>query len=180
MQKILADFIPLILFFVTYRFSDIYVATGVAIAASLAQLIYLKIKKLPIQAINYINVSIIVLFGGLTIALHDDTFIKLKPTILYSFFALLLLFGQFILKRNFLQNLMGKELTLPPKAWQTLLFSWVGFLVFMAVLNLYVAFWGGYSEAQWVSFKTWGLTILLIIFSIIQALYLSKYLSDKP
>ncbi|AIL32960.1 septation protein A [Basilea psittacipulmonis] len=179
MQKIIFDFIPLLLFFIAYKFYDIYVATGVAIVASVAQILYLIIKKREIKAINYINLFVIVVFGGLTIALHDDTFIKLKPSILYGLFAIILLASKWFWNKNLITYLLKAEISLPDQVWNKLLYMWAGFLVFMSVLNIYVAFSGHFTEEQWVSFKAFGSTVLLIIFAIIQSVFLAKYIKDQ-
>lgn len=187
MKKILSDFLPLLLFFITLKIYDIYVATAVAIAASIALILYLYISKKPIEAIHWINLSIIVVFGGATILLHDETFIKWKPTVLTWCFAGILLIG-LLFKKNFIRSLMGKQISMPEHAWNKMAVAWISFFVIVGIANLYVAFWGGFTTDQWASFKVFGITILTFLFAISQSLWLGKYMtviqnekkSDEP
>jgi len=176
MKKFLFDLFPLILFFVAYRYADIYVATSVAIAASLGQLAWLKLRGKPIEATHWINVAVIVVFGGATLYLHNDVFIKWKPTVLNWLFGGALLFSRLVLGRNLMRNLMGKQVDLPDPAWDKLNLSWALFFVIAGAANLYVAFSGHYTEGQWVSFKVFGQLGLMIIFIIAQSIWLGKHM----
>jgi intracellular septation protein A len=116
----------------------------------------------------------IVLFGGATLVFHDDTFIKWKPTVLYWLMGGALALGHLVLKRNFLQSLMGSQLELPAPVWLRLLWAWAGFFVFMGVVNLWVAF--NFDLDTWVSYKLFGGMGLMLVFVVIQALYLSRFI----
>jgi intracellular septation protein len=175
-MKLLLDFFPIILFFLAFKVWDIYVATGVAIAATIAQIAWLWYSKGKVEPMQWLSLGIIVLFGGATMVLHDPTFIKWKPSILYWSFSVILLFGQVVLKRNFLKSAMGSQLELPEPAWRMLTWSWIGFLALMGAANLWVAM--RYSEATWVNFKVFGIFGMLGVFVLLQAFYMSRFIKD--
>jgi intracellular septation protein len=176
-MKFLFDIFPVLLFFVAYKFADIYVATAVAIAASFGQIGWLWFRGKKIEPMLWVSLAIIVVLGGATLILHNATFIKWKPTVLYWAFAVALLVGQFAFGKNLIRAVMEKNITLPDSVWSKLSFSWVGFFVLMGVLNLYVAY--HYTEAQWVNFKLFGGMGLMVLFVIGQGLFLSKHISEK-
>lgn len=178
MNKIIFDFLPLILFFIALKMGDIYLATKVAIAATALQIIWLKLKKQKIETSHWLNLIVIVLFGGLTIYLQDEGFIKWKPTVLYWAFALIISGALLITKNNLIKRLMGTQITLPEPVWTKLAYSWSAFFAVMGILNLFVAFSGYFTIDQWATFKVFGLTILLIVFVIAQSLMLAKYMQD--
>ena len=179
MKKFLFDLFPLLLFFIAYRYADIYFATKVAIAASVLQIAWLKIRGKPIDAMNWVSLIVIAVFGGLTIYLHSDTFIKWKPTVLYWLFGGALLFSRYVLKRNLLEKFMGKQITLKsPLVWDKLNLMWAMFFVAAGALNLYVAFSGSFTEEQWVSFKAFGLLIMTLLFVVGQSVWLGKHLVE--
>ncbi|WDU48289.1 septation protein A [Taylorella equigenitalis] len=176
MKKILSDFLPLLLFFIALKIYDIYVATGVAIAASIALILYLYYTQKPVETIHWINLIIIVVFGGATILLHDETFIKWKPTVLTWCFASILLIG-LLFKRNFLKTLMSKQISMPEQAWTKMTVGWILFFALVGIANLYVAFWGGFTTDQWASFKVFGITVLTLVFAVGQSLWLGKHMT---
>lgn len=178
MKKFLFDLFPLILFFIAFRVADIYTATAVAIAAGVLQFAWLKLRGKTIETMHWINLGVIVVFGGATLFFQNDAFIKWKPTVLYWIFGAALLGGKWLFKRNFLQKLMGGQIELPPVAWDRLNFSWAGFFLVCGALNLYVAFSGQFTESQWVNFKVFGLMILMIVFVIGQSLWMARYMKD--
>ncbi len=180
MKKFLFDLFPLILFFLAFKFSDIFTATAVAIAAGIGQIIWLKARGKAIEAMHWINLTIIVVFGGATLLLHDDTFIKWKPTVLYWLFAGILLGGKLLFGRNLIQKVMGAQIALPDPVWNKLNLSWALFFIVSGALNLYVAFSGQFSEAQWVNFKVFGLMALMLVFVIAQSLWLGRYMKEDP
>ena len=179
MNKIIFDFLPLILFFVALKLGDIYIATKVAMAATVLQIIWLKVKRQKIEASHWLNLIVIVLFGGLTIYLQDENFIKWKPTVLYWIFALIIAGALLISNNNLIKRLMGTQITLPEPVWTKLAYSWSAFFALMGILNLFVAFSGYFTIDQWATFKVFGLTILLIVFVIGQSLVLAKYMRDE-
>ena len=175
MKKFLFDLFPLILFFIVYRFADIYAATATAVALSIAQIVWLKVTGRTIETTHWINLTVIVLFGGATLLLHNDAFIKWKPTVLYWIFGAVLLGGR-IIGRNPMRKLMGQQISLPEAAWNKLNLSWALFFLAAGFINLYVAFSGRFTEAQWVSFKVFGLMGLLLVFVIGQSVWLSRHM----
>ncbi|MBV6305200.1 septation protein A [Candidimonas humi] len=179
MKKFLFDLFPLILFFLAYKFADIYVATSVAIIAGIAQFAWLKIRGKAIEATHWINLTVILLFGGATLFFHNDAFIKWKPTVLYWVFGAILLGGRLIFRRNLIRHVLGTQIEMPPEVWDRLNLSWAGFFVVSGALNLYVAFSGHYTEAQWVNFKVFGLMALLLVFVVIQSIWLSRYMKEE-
>ncbi|NLC37518.1 MAG: septation protein A, partial [Alcaligenaceae bacterium] len=151
---------------------------AVAIAAGVLQFAWLKLRGKTIETMHWINLGVIVVFGGATLFFQNDAFIKWKPTVLYWIFGAALLGGKWLLKRNFLQKLMGAQIELPPIAWDRLNFSWAGFFLVCGALNLYVAFSGQFTESQWVNFKVFGLMVLMIIFVIGQSIWMARYMKD--
>src|SRR5690606_17952275 len=179
MKKFLFDLFPLILFFVAFKFSDIFTATVVAIAAGVGQFIWLKVTGKAIGATHWINLTVIVVFGGATLFFQNDAFIKWKPTVLYWLFATILVGGKWFFGRNLMQKLMGTQVAMPAAAWDKLNYSWAAFFVLSGSLNLYVAFSGAFTEAQWVNFKVFGLMALLLLFVIAQSIWLGKHMKDS-
>ncbi len=183
MKKFLFDLFPLILFFVAYRLADIYVATAVAMVAGILQIGWLRFRVLRIEPMHWLNLGIIVVFGGATLWLQNEAFIMWKPTVLYWCFGAALLISQYGFKRNLLRSMFHNRIRMPDVGWNRMAMSWAGFFVLAGALNLLVAFGGWFTEAQWVTFKVFGLFGLLIVFVIAQSLYLARYMQhddDKP
>lgn len=178
MKKLLFDLFPLVLFFAAFRFYDIYTATAVAIVASVAQFIWLKVSGKVIEATHWINLTVIVVFGGATLFFHNDAFIKWKPTVLYWLFASILVGSRLLLGKNLMQKLMGAQISLPAPIWDKLNLAWAGFFALSGALNLYVAFSGHFTESQWVNFKVFGLMALLLLFVVLQSLWLGRYIQE--
>ncbi len=176
-MKFLFDLFPVILFFIAYKVWDIYTATAVAIAATFAQIGWLWFRGKRIDTMLWVSLVVITLFGGLTLILHDEEFIKWKPTVLYWAFAAALLVGSLFLRKNFIRLLLGEQLDLPEVAWSKLNWSWIAFFAFMGVANLFVAF--NFSTDEWVNFKLFGATGLMLLFVLAQGLFLSRFLEEK-
>jgi len=176
-MKFLFDLFPVILSFAAFQLWDIYVATGVAIAASFAQIGWLALRRRKIDPMLWASVAIIVVFGGLTLALRDKTFIQWKPTVLYWLFAAVLAGGA-LAGRNLIKAMMSKQIQLPEPVWARLNWSWVAFFAVMGAANLYVAY--NYSESTWVSFKLFGGMGLMLLFVLAQGLLLARYVEDSP
>jgi len=175
-MKILIDFFPLLLFFGAFKYYDIYVGTAVLMAATVVQmgLIYAIDRKLT--AMHKITLALILIFGTLTLALHDERFIKWKPTVLYAAMAIGLGVAVWAYKKNFLKALLGSQLSLPEPVWMRLNVLWVGYSAFMAIINGYVAAY--FSTEAWVNFKIWGY-VFPLAFLIGQGFYISRYLTDE-
>lgn len=177
-MKILIDFFPILLFFGAFKLYDIYVGTAVLMAATLIQmgLIYTIDRKL--QVMHKVTLTLVLLFGTLTLVLHDDRFIKWKPTVLYAAMGIGLAIAVWVLKKNFLKMLLGSQMTLPDAVWRRLNVVWVVYCAFMSLINGYVAAY--YSTDAWVNFKLWGYAFPLI-FIVGQGFYIARYLSsDEP
>jgi intracellular septation protein len=181
-MKFLFDLFPLLLFFAAFKLYDIYVATAVAIVASLAQVGLYWWRQHRFEAMHLITLAVIVVFGGLTLALHNDTFIKWKPTILYWVFAVLVLGSHLFGEKTVMQRLLGTQLELPVHVWRYYNLSWGLFFAVVGALNLYVAFYYGLDQdeamrqATWVNFKVFGLMGLTLAFALIQALFLARHI----
>ena len=176
-MKFLFDLFPVILFFVAFKVADIYVATGVAIAATIAQVGWLKLRGRKVDTMLWASLAIIVVFGGATLLLHDETFIKWKPTILYWVFAAVLTGGELFFRRNLIRTLLGEQLQLPDHALRTLNRSWSAFFAFMGAANIYVAY--NFSTDAWVNFKLFGGIGLMLLFVLAQGMFLAKYVEEK-
>jgi intracellular septation protein len=154
------------------------VATAVAIAASIAQIAWFKWKG-KISPVHWLSLAIIVVFGGATLILKDDLFIKWKPTVLYACFGLILASGKLIFGRDLIGYVL-KDITLPPAIWSRVTWSWVVFFAAMGALNWYIAF--HFSTDTWVNFKVFGGIGLFVLFAVAQVLMLARYVTEpqKP
>jgi intracellular septation protein len=175
-MKLLLDFFPIALFFAAFKLWGIYVATGVAIVATVIQIAWLKYAHGKVEPMQWLSLGIIVVFGGATILAHDETFIKWKPTVLYWLMGGTLAAGLLFFRKNLLKSLMGAQLELPDNAWRAMNWSWVTFFAVMGVLNLWVAY--SFDTNTWVNFKLFGGLGLMALFVVAQALYLGRYMKD--
>jgi intracellular septation protein len=173
-MKFLFDLFPVILFFLVFKWYGIYVATGTAIIATLGQIVWVKFRHGKVDTMLIVSGVIIVVFGGATLLLHDETFIKWKPSVLYWFFALALYAAEAFWNNNIIRNLMQEQITMPDKLWRKLNFVWAAFFALLGLLNLYVA--KHFDTATWVNFKLLGTTGLLIAFVVAQSFYLSRFM----
>lgn len=203
-MKLLLDFLPIVLFFVSFKWAGsnpeqaqaflepilgsvsnveiqtsqlpILLATVVAIAATVLQILYQKATGKKVENMQWIGLALIAVFGGATLVLQNETFIKWKPTVLYLAMA-----GGFLIahafKRNPIELMMKGQVELPPHAWVTLLWAWVGFFVVMAVLNIAVAY--SFSTDIWVDFKLFGSLGATLIFVFGQGFYMSKHMKQS-
>jgi intracellular septation protein len=175
-MKLLADFFPIILFFVAYQAWDIYVATGVAILASAAQVAWTLLRGRKVEPMQWATMLIIAVFGGMTLFFRAETFIKWKPTVVYALFAAGLLFARFALGRNLIRSMMEKQVQLPDAVWGSLHWVWVAFFCCMAVLNIVVAY--TFSTDFWVQFKLFGTLGLTLLFILAQALWIGRHAEE--
>ena len=172
-MKFIFDLFPVILFFVAYKTYDIYVATAVAIAATLVQIGWTWFRHRKVDKMLWISLAVIGLLGGATLMLQDELFIMWKPTVLYWLFSAILLVSSTFFKKNLIQALLEKQLPLPKAVWVKLNASWIIFFIFMGGINLHIAY--GYSLDTWVNFKLFGSTGLMIVFVVAQIMMLGKY-----
>jgi len=204
-MKFLFDFLPVILFFGTFKIAEahpddaarfttehfgalvsggvvgadeapVLLATLVVIVATLLQVGAQLLRGKKVDVMLWVTFGLVVVLGGATVWFHNATFIKWKPSVLYWVMALAFWLSQALFGKNLLQALIGEQLELPPTVWQRLNIAWAGFFTFMGVLNLYVAY--TYSTSTWASFKAFGATGLMIVFMVAQGFYLSRHL--KP
>lgn len=163
---------------VTPEQAPIILATAVAIVASVAQIVYLLLRRKKVDHMLWLSLAVIVVFGGMTIYFHSEEFIKWKPTVLYWCFGTALLVSQMLFGKNLIRSMMQAKITLPEPVWTRLNFAWVAFFAVMGILNLYIAFWGNFSTAAWVNFKLFGGMGLMFAFVIAQSIFLSKHIKD--
>ena len=183
-MKLLLDFFPILLFFGAFKIWGIFVATTVAIVATLLQLAWMRYSTGRTEPMQWLSLGVIVVFGGATLIAQDETFIKWKPSVLYWAMGGALLVGQVFFRRNWLQSLMKSQMALPDHAWRVMLWSWCGFFAVMGVLNLWVAY--EFDTDTWVNFKLFGGMGLMLVFVLAQAMYLGRFMdngevtADKP
>ena len=179
-MKLFFDFLPILLFFVAYKTSGIYVATAVAIVASLILVGYTWLKTRKLEPMQLVSLGLIVVFGGATLWLQNPLFIMWKPSILYVLFAGAFLGSQWIGNKTLVERMMGSLMSAPQAIWRQVNSAWVVFFIALAGLNLYVAY--HFDEATWVNFKLFGLMGITLVFMLAQGLWLGKHATmiDKP
>lgn len=204
-MKILFDFLPIILFFGTFKYAEahkqwaaefatrhlgllvaggsvgpqegpVMLATAVVIAATIGQVAWLRLRGRKVDLMLWVSLVLVVALGGLTIWLRSETFIKWKPSVLYWVMGVALWAGQALFGRNLLRALLGEQLSLPDAVWRRLNFAWIAFFAMMGLLNLWVAY--TFDTATWVNFKLFGSLGLMLLFTIAQGFYLARHLPD--
>jgi intracellular septation protein len=201
-MKILFDLFPVILFFATFKYSEknpefaatwvgtilnsatvdlklapILLATVVVIAATIGQIVWVKLRHGKVDKMLWISLALVVVFGGMTLLFQDESFIKWKPTILYWVFAASMAFSAIVLKKNAIKAMLGEQMVLPENVWAKVNISWIAFFTGMGLLNLFIAF--NFPTDVWVNFKLFGGMGLLLVFVIAQGMFLSKYVEEK-
>ena len=200
-MKILFDFLPIALFFGMFKYAEankdwaagiatdwlgfmvsggvvglaeapVLLATVVVIVATLAQILWLKASGRKVDTMLWVSLALVTVLGSATIYFHSESFIKWKPTVLYWVMGGSLLLGQLIFKKNGIKSLMGAQMKLPDATWRMVNYSWVAFFVVMGCLNLWVAF--NFPTSTWVNFKLFGGMGLMLVFIMVQAIYLNK------
>ena len=206
-MKLLFDFLPVLLFFGTFKFAEgqrewaadfvtrhlgfavsggvvgpdqapVLLATAVVIVATLAQVLWLKLRRRKVHVMLWVGLVLVVVLGGATVWFHSDTFIKWKPSMLYWTMGLALWLGPLLFGRNVLRLLLGEQLQLPDRVWHRLNFAWVAFFGTMGLANLWVAY--SFPTETWVDFKLFGGIGLTMLFTLGQAVYLSRHLKQPP
>lgn len=173
-MKFLFDYFPIICFFIAYKFSNIYTATEVTIAASLIQLSVYWLIHRRFETLHTITFVFVVLLGGSTLLFHKDIFIKWKPSVIYWIFALALLFSQFFSPKTVLERMLSDKISLTTLIWKRLNMSWAIFFVLLGGLNLYVVY--HFDTNAWVNFKLFGTLGITLVFIIAQAFYMTKHI----
>ena len=176
-MKLLFDYFPIICFFVAYKIAGVYIATAVTMAACVLQNIIYWLMHTRFEKLHMVTLISVLILGGFTLFLHNAIFIQWKPSIIYWMFAVILLFSQTISKKNLLCTLLGEKITLPPKIWNHLNWSWIVFFLFLGFLNVFVIY--HYSMNAWVNFKLFGTLGITLIFTIIQAIYMSRFMQPE-
>ncbi|MFM2483736.1 septation protein A [Celerinatantimonas yamalensis] len=177
-MKQLLEFIPLIIFFIVYKMYDIYMASGALIIATGLMLVVYYLRYRRVEKTHLITFLAVAVFGGLTIALHNDVFIKWKVTVIYALFTIILLVTQYGFKAPALKRMLGKEMELPEHIWNRLNLAWAIFFAICAIANLYVAF--SLSQQIWVDFKVFGLFGATLAFTVVSVIYIYRYLPKEP
>jgi len=176
-MKLLFDFFPIILFFIAFKLYGIYTATAVAIVASFAQVGWYWLKHKRFENTHLITLVIIVVFGGATLLLEDELFIKWKPSVLNWVFGVAFLASHFIGKKTIVERMMGGNINLPTGVWSKLNASWVVFFIALGFINLYVVY--NFDTDTWVNFKLFGMMGLTLLFVIAQAAYMSRHMETS-
>ncbi|MBK6906828.1 MAG: septation protein A [Rhodocyclaceae bacterium] len=184
-MKLLFDLLPVILFFAAFKLYNVFVATAVVIAATFAQIAWVWYRHRKVDTMLWVSLALVVVFGGATLILHDELFIKWKPTVLYWIFAVVLFGSAVFFRKNLIRKMLDEQIQLPEVFWSRLNLAWVGFFTVMGALNLFVAFQNPFCTtsdeclAQWVNFKLFGSMGLMIAFIIGQGLFLAKYVPEE-
>lgn len=175
-MKFLFDLFPVILFVVAYQLYDIYAATLTLMVTLLLQIGWLKLRRKPVEKMHWITLGLVLVFGGLTLGLHDPLFIMWKPTVINWLFALALLLSGWFMQRGLMQRMLEAIGQFPTRVVSRLNYAWAIFLTSLGLLNLYVAF--NFSEPVWVNFKLFGLMGLTLVFAVLQGFYLARHMPD--
>ena len=206
-MKLLIDFFPIILFFISYHQANFLVentfigslldpakselitativATGVAIVASFIQVTYHWIQTRKFEKMHLFSLGLITVLGGLTIMFGNPDFVKWKPTVLNWIFAAVFFISFFIGEKTLVERAMGNQIELPEGVWNRLNLAWIVFFIISGVANLYVAFYYALEQDEltrmdtWVNFKLFGLMGLTLIFIVLQAIYLTRHMSEE-
>lgn len=202
-MKFLFDLLPVILFFVGFKWADghkaeaaewltrhlgfavsggtvglteapVLLATVIVIVATVLQIAILKLLRKPVDKMLWVSLVIVVGLGALTLWFHDETFIKWKPTVIYWVMGGGFFVTEVLLRKRFLRQMMGGQIDAPDAVWRTLGWAWALFFAGMGVLNLHVAF--NFPTDTWVNFKMWGSLGLTLAFTLAQGVYLSKHM----
>lgn len=204
-MKIFLDFLPIVLFFLTFNQAEkrpdeaaalatdwfgfmvsggavgakeapVLLATVVVILATVLQVLYLKLRGQKVDTMLWVSLGLVTVMGGATIYFHSETFIKWKPSVLYWVMAAAFWLSPILSGRNLLKMMMGEQVELPGFVWRNLNLAWIGFFSLMGVLNLWIAY--SYDTSTWVTFKSFGGMGLMLVFMVAQGIYMSRHM--KP
>jgi intracellular septation protein len=178
-MQLLFDFFPIIAFFIAYKVADsIFVATGVIIVAVVVQTAIQWIRHRKVSTVALISAELVLIFGGLTLVVHDKAFIQWKVTVVNWLLAAGFLASHYFGDKPLIERMMGENLSLERTLWRRLSWAWIAFFTLLGAINLYVAY--NYPEAVWVNFKLFGLLGLTIVFALAQGVWLaSKMPADQ-
>lgn len=176
-MKFLFDLFPIIFFFIAYKIAGVYVATLVAMLTAVAQVTFSWFKHRKVDPMLWAGLALIIVFGGATLLLHDEIFIKWKPTILYWLLALSLLVSAFFFKKNLIKAAMSQHIAIANEKWSILNIAWCLFFIILGIANLYIAYY--YPTDVWVNFKLFGSTGLTLIFVIAQSIWVAQHVQNS-
>lgn len=181
-MQLFYEIVPVFLFFIAFKLYGIYVATTVGIAATFIQVILTRLFAKKWDKKQLITFAIFIVFGGMTLYFHDPIFVKWKPTVVFGLFALVIFGTQLFTAKPLMQRMMegalGEKGSVATDIWKKLNASWGLFFLGLGAVNIYVAYF--YTNDAWVNFKFYGITSALLIFSVLQAIYLSRHITEKP
>jgi len=178
-MKLLFDFFPILLFFIAYKTFDIFVATAVAIVAAIVQVGISRFKNKRYETMHLVTLALIIVFGGATLLLQDEMFIKWKPSIVNWLFGLAFLASQFVGQQPLVKRMMAGAIDMPAPIWTRLNLAWSLFFLALGLINVYVIY--NFDTDTWVNFKLFGMMGLTIGFVIIQGIYIARYIDEgKP
>jgi intracellular septation protein len=182
MLNLFYDFIPVLLFFLAFKFYGIYVATVVGIVTTALQFMITVLWKKTFDKKQFITLAVFVLFGGMTLYFHNPIFVKWKPSVIFWLFGIVFLASHFIGKKPIIQRMMEGMLEennnkLPDNVWRKMNFAWAVFFILLGSVNLFIAY--HFSTDTWVNFKLYGILGLLFVFSFLQAIFLSRYMNAE-
>ena len=172
LPKLAIELGPLLVFFAGNAMAGIYAGTAAFMVATVISLAVARFRYHKVPVMPLVSGVIVLVFGGLTLYLQNDTFIKLKPTIVYSMFAALLL-GGLVMRKPVLELLFGPVFTLTEEGWRKLTLRWIAFFIAMAIVNELV--WRNFSTDAWVSFKAFGFLPLTLLFALAQMPLLQRH-----
>ena len=175
-MKQLLEFFPILLFFIAYKAYDIYVATAVVIGATIIQVAIAWFKYRKVETMQWITLGLVIVFGGATIILHDEQYLKWKFSIIEWLFGVAFLSSHFIGEKTFIERMMASNLSLPATIWTRLNFSWATFFISVGFINVYVMY--NYNTDDWVTFKTFIAPALMVVFMVVQMSFIYKYIPD--
>jgi intracellular septation protein len=171
-RRLLLDLGPLLIFFAGFKYLGIFGATAAFMAAVLLALAVGWLVEKKLSPMPLVTAVLVMIFGGLTLYLKNDIFIKMKPTVLYAFFGVTLI-GGLAFKRLFIKYVFAQAFELDETGWRQLTWRWGLFFLALAVLN--EAVWRNASTASWVAFKVWGIIPLIFLFALAQTPFLMKH-----
>lgn len=179
-MALIYELLPILLFFITFKWVDIYAATLVGMAATALQVLLTRCFKQVWDKKQLITLAVFLVFGGMTIYFHDPIFIKWKPSIVFWLFALVLIISQLFTQKPMMQRLLepmfeGKA-DVPVTVWSRINFMWAICFAVLGACNLYIAY--HYSNDTWVNFKFYGITSVLFVFSLVQSIYLAVFIKE--
>ena len=171
----IVELMPVILFFIFYKIYDIYIATYTIIIFSFFQILLFRYLKGRFQTMQMLTFFLFLCFGGMTIFLKNEIFIKIKPSILYIIMSMIFYISHFIgADKPMIKKIIGGKIRLPMQVWYNLSYSWIAFFIILSLLNLYIAC--NYETYIWMYFKLFGMMVISICFIILQFIAINKYI----